>query len=178
MGNIGDYPETRKNFQWNVPENFNFGRDVVDRYAKDRTKLAFFYEDAKGYKAKYTFWEVSRLSNRVGNMLRGIGVKPGDPILVLLQNVPEWFFTVVAGNKIGALVIPCSDQLRPKDLVYRALHSGARTIVSWDAKAPEVDEIRRDCPDLVNFICIGEKRKGWISFEEEVAKASPDLEIV
>jgi len=178
MGNIGNYEETRKNFQWNIPENFNFGRDVVDRFAQDRTKIAFFYEDAKGRKARYSFWEVSRMSNRVGNVLRGLGVRQGDPILVLLQNVPEWFFTVVAGNKISALVIPCSDQLRPKDLVYRALHSGARTIISWDAKTAEVNEIRGSCPDLVNFICVGEKQEGWLSFEEEVARASTQLDIV
>jgi acyl-coenzyme A synthetase/AMP-(fatty) acid ligase len=177
MGNIGNYDETRKNFRWNVPDDFNFGRDVVDRYAKDRTKLAFFHEDARGNRSKYTFWEVSRISNRVGNVLRGLGVAKGEPVLVLLQNVPEWYFTVVAGNKIGAIVIPCSDQLRPKDLVYRALHSGARTIVSWDAKAPEVDEIRVECPDLVNFLCVGGVRDGWLSFEEEVAKASPELSI-
>jgi acetyl-CoA synthetase/medium-chain acyl-CoA synthetase len=177
MGNIGTYEETRKNFRWNVPDDFNFGRDVVDRYAKDRTKLAFFYEDAKGNRARYTFWDVSRASNRVGNVLRSLGVRKGEPVLVLLQNVPEWYFTVVAGNKIGALVIPCSDQLRPKDLVYRALHSGARTIVSWDAKAPEVDEIRKDCPGLVNFLCVGGTREGWRSFEEEAAQASPELAI-
>ena len=178
MGNIGNYEETRKNFEWGIPENFNFGRDVVDRYAQDRTKLAIFYEDAKGNKARYSFWEVSRMSNRVGNVLREHGVRPGDPILVLLQNVPEWFFTVVACNKIGAIVIPCSDQLRPKDLAYRALHSGARTIISWDAKTPEVNEIRGSCPDLVNCICVGEKQEGWLSFDEETAKASTKLDIV
>jgi len=177
MGNIGNYVETRRAFRWNVPDDFNFGRDVVDRYAADRTKLAFFYDDAKGDKAKYTFWEVSRISNRVGNALRALGVRKGDPVLVLLQNVPEWYFAVVAGIKIGALVIPCSDQLRPRDLVYRARHSGARTVISWDAKAPEVDEIRGECPDLVNFLCVGERRDGWLSFAEETAKASPDLAI-
>jgi acetyl-CoA synthetase/medium-chain acyl-CoA synthetase len=177
MGNIGDYGETRKNFRWNVPDDFNFGRDVVDRYAKDRTKLAFFYEDEDGNKAKYTFWEVSRISNRVGNVLRSLGVKKGDPVLVLLQNVPEWYFTMVAGNKIGAIVIPCSDQLRPKDLVYRALHSGASTIVSWDAKTAEVDAIRKECPALVNFLCVGRKRDGWRSFTDETSNASPELEV-
>ncbi|HLN91560.1 MAG TPA: AMP-dependent synthetase, partial [Patescibacteria group bacterium] len=69
MNGFGHYNEIRKNFQWNVPDDFNFGRDVVDRYASDRSKVAFFYEDARGVAAKYTFWEVSRVSDRLGNVL-------------------------------------------------------------------------------------------------------------
>ena len=170
MNGIDHYKEIRKNFQWNVPDNFNFGRDVVDRYASDRSKIAFFYEDAKGVSAKYTFWEVSRISARFGNVLHGLGVKAGDPVLLLLQNVPEWYFCMAAGTKIGAIMIPCSDQLRPKDLIYRAQHSGARTIISWDAKTDEVDLIRKECPGLVNFVCVGERKPGWLSFQDELAK--------
>ncbi len=177
MKGIGHYKEIRKNFEWNVPDNFNFGRDVVDRYASDRSKVAFFYEDAKGVTAKYTFWEVSRISDRFGNVLQGLGVKAGDPVLLLLQNVPEWYFCMAAGTKIGAVMIPCSDQLRPKDLVYRAQHSGARTIISWDAKSGEVDQIRKECPGLVNFLCVGERQPGWLSFQDESAKASQVLAI-
>ena len=55
MNGIDHYREIRKNFQWNVPDNFNFGRDVSDRF---------------------------------GNVLQGLGVKAGDPVLLLLQNVP------------------------------------------------------------------------------------------
>src|SRR5574342_302943 len=172
MGNIGDYGEARRNFRWSVPEDFNFGRDVVDKYAADRSKLAFCFEDARGSGAKYTFWEVKRAANRLANVLRLLGVKRGEPVLILLQNVPEWYFSMVAGNKLGALVIPCSDPLRAKDLVYRANHSGARTIISWDGKTSEVDQIRKECPGLVNFLCVGEKRPGWLSFGEETDKAS------
>ncbi len=64
MGNLGNYGEARRDFQWNVPEDFNFGRDVVDRYAADPSKLAFYFEDAKGSEAKYTFRDVSRAANR------------------------------------------------------------------------------------------------------------------
>ncbi len=171
MKGIADYQDTRKSFRFNVPDDFNFGRDVVDRYAADASRVAFHYEDGGGATGTFTFRDVSRTANRVANVLRGLGVGQGEPMLILLQNVPEWYFAMVAGNKLGALVIPCSDQLRPKDLIYRANHSGARTIVSWDAKTAEVDQIRKECPGLVNFLCVGETRPGWLPFAEEIAKA-------
>ncbi len=82
MNGFDHYREIRKNFQWNVPDDFNFGRDVVDRYASDRSKVAFFYEDAGGGAAKYTFREVSRVSDRLGNVLQGLLVAnyPGIPV--------------------------------------------------------------------------------------------------
>ncbi|HHF55532.1 MAG TPA: acyl-CoA synthetase, partial [Thermoplasmatales archaeon] len=66
------YEEWVKNFKWDVPEYYSIA-DVVDEYAKDRSKVAIYYEDADGNKRKMTYWELSDESNRFGNLLRNLG---------------------------------------------------------------------------------------------------------
>lgn len=163
MNGFDHYKEIRKNFQWNGPDNFNFGRDVVDRYASDRSKVAFFYEDAGGVAAKYTFWEVSRISGRFGNVLQGLGVKAGDPVLLLLQNVPEWYFCMAAGTKIGAVMIPCSDQLRGEIVkAYVVLRKG------YEAS----DALKKELQDHVKKVTAPYKYPRDIVFAKELPKTS------
>ena len=76
------YDEMYKNFKWKVPEFYNFGFDVVDKWAEDRTKLALISIDRTGKRDRYhTFRDLSVESNRFANALRRIGIKKGDRVL-------------------------------------------------------------------------------------------------
>ena len=83
-------------FHLDVPEYFNFGFDVMDKWAEDRTKLALVSLKRNGEKADYhTFFELSRLSNRFANVLRKLGLKKGDRVLVMLESISEWYVAMI-----------------------------------------------------------------------------------
>jgi acyl-coenzyme A synthetase/AMP-(fatty) acid ligase len=150
-------------FEWRVPERFNFGRDVIDRLAADRGRTALYWEDESGRTARYAFWDVATWSNRFANLLASLGVKRGDPVLVMLPRVPQWHVAIVGGLKLGALVVPCTASLRAKDVEYRANHSGARAIVTDAAGRAVVDEALARCPTVSALLEFGEAPLGTVS---------------
>ena len=168
------YEEWVKNFVWDVPEYYSIA-DVVDEHAKDRSKVAIYFEDAEGRKEKVTYWELRDESNRFGNFLRGLGMKKGDRIMVILPRLPEVFASQLGSFKIGAIVVPCPDMLRAKDIEYRANNCQAKTIIASIASTEEVEKVRDKIP-VENYIVVGEERDGWFSYEKEVPKQSRYLE--
>jgi medium-chain acyl-CoA synthetase len=158
-------------FRWQVPEEFNFGA-LVDAWATDRSRVALYWEDEAGRTARLTFWDVSRASNRLRHALDALGVRRGDPVLVMLPRVPEWHVAMIAAMKLGALVIPCTASLRAKDVAYRLRHSGARAIVTGLAEVPEVERALHDAPDVPLRIALGGAPAGWHDFATLCARAS------
>jgi acetyl-CoA synthetase/medium-chain acyl-CoA synthetase len=137
-------------FRWDVPEQFNFGRDVVDRLARDPQRPALLWRSAGGGERRLSFGEISRASDRVARLFRSLGIRPADPVILMLPRVPEWQIVTVGALKAGALLIPSSTLLRPKDIAYRARHSGAVAIVaSGDARAA-ADAVRADLPGVAH----------------------------
>ncbi len=155
-------------FVWQVPAEFNFGA-LVDAWATDRSRLALYWADEAGRSARLTFWDVAQASNRALNALAALGVRRGDPVLVMLPRVPAWHVAMVAGLKLGALVIPCTASLRAKDIAYRVQHSGARAIVTSVEQAAEVDRAGVDVPVKV---ALGGAPAGWHDWDELLARAA------
>jgi acyl-coenzyme A synthetase/AMP-(fatty) acid ligase len=169
-----EYITYYKNFRWNTPEQFNFGA-VIDEYAKDPTRVALLWEDQEGNRARMTFADVRRKSNRVANVLIGLGIGRGDPVLLVLPRIPLWHAAFIGALKIGALVIPCTSMLRENDLVYRANHAGAKAIIAASSAAEIVGDLRSRCPSLKHFLLAGAARSGWISLQEAMANASENF---
>ena len=144
-------------FEWRVPEEFNFGA-LIDAWATDRSRLALHWEDEAGRSERWTFWDVREASNRAMNALGGLGVGRGDALLVMLPRVPAWHVAMIAGLKLGALVIPCTASLRAKDIAYRLRHSGARAVIT---SAEQADEVRRAGVDVAVKIAVGGAPAGW-----------------
>src|ERR671930_1637292 len=90
---MSDYEETRKTFRLDVPDEFNYTRDVVDAWARmEPSKLALVAVDPDGSRRrKLTFLDLSRAANRVANALDGLGVGRGDRAFVMLPRIPEWY---------------------------------------------------------------------------------------
>ena len=128
MANIGDYATTYEQFDWETPERFNFGRDVVDKWPEDRP--AMIWLGTSGEERRLTFGDFTRLSNRFANVARDMGVSRGDRVMVLLGKVPEWHAILTGLLKLGAIAIPCAPQLRAGDLKFRAGHSGSVAMIS------------------------------------------------
>jgi acyl-coenzyme A synthetase/AMP-(fatty) acid ligase len=166
------YDEVYRSFRWQVPDQFNFSVDVIDRLASDRSRTALYWEDDAGRTARYTFWDVSTASSRFANALRGLGVRRGDPVMVMLPRIPEWFVAILGALKAGALVIPCTASLRSKDIRYRAQHSGARALVTTPASAADVEAVRTDCDTLHALFAVGGTVPGWHGWDETLANAA------
>src|SRR5271157_6026902 len=159
------YEKLLRNFRWEVPEHFNFG-EVIDHCAHDPERVALLWEDERGNRARLTFADIRDQSNRVANALAGVGIKRGDPILLVLPRITMWQAAYVGALKLGAMVIPCTSMLREKDLVYRANHSGAVAIIAAPGSAEMVGDLKTQCPALKHFILTGTARTGWTSLNE------------
>ena len=172
MANIGDYETTYAQFEWAVPERFNFGRDVVDRWAEE-DRSAMIWLGANGEERRFTFGDFSRLSNKFANVARELGIQRGDRVLVLMGKVPEWHVVLTALLKLGAIAIPSAAQLRANDLKFRAEHSGSVAIISGPEGIEQTDAMREDVPDLQHFVALGgEEHEGWESYERLMEDAS------
>src|SRR5215831_18390906 len=154
---MGRYEDLRAGFRWNTPAEFNFGA-VVDGFAADPARVALLWEDQDGNRARLTFRDISQQSNRVANVLTGLGVKRGDPIMIVLPRIPLWQCAYIGALKAGAMVIPCVSMLREKDLIYRANHSGATAVIAAAESVQMITDLRSDCPSLRHFLVAGSGR--------------------
>ncbi len=149
-------------FRWELPERFNFARDVVGRHAEDPERPALLWRNAAGAERRLRYADVARESHRVAHVLRSAGVAPGDPVLVMLPRIPEWHLAMIGALEAGALVIPCATMLRPKDIAYRVGHSGARVLVVGAAQTAAVDAVRDQLPSVRRFFVWNDD--GWLWF--------------
>lgn len=148
---LDTYRKRVEAFQWNLPDRFNFGRDVVDRHAEDPTRPALLWKNADGNQRRLSFLDVARGSNRVAHAFRTRGIHPGEPIMVMLPRIPEWQLVILGALKAGLLVIPSSTILRPKDIAYRVRHSGAVAIITTREQAAAVDAVRKELGTVRHF---------------------------
>ena len=178
--NMTDYEETRKTFRLNVPDDFNFTHNVVDAWArKDPSKVALVAVDPDGRRRReFTFADLSRAGNRVANALASLGVRPGDRALVMLPKIPEWYEVLLGMFKHGAVPMPGTALLTPRDIEYR-INRAEATVVVTDAEGLEkVEEARKHCQTLEHMIVVDpEPHGGWISLsdlEERASDREPD----
>ena len=175
--NMPDYEFAYNNDRLDVPEFFNFGLDVVDKWAEDRTKLALISVDSTGENVQHhSFWDLKILSNKYANALRDRGVKKGDRVFIMLPRIPEWYVVMLGLIKLGALPMPGTTLLTSKDIEYRINTAEAVMAITDGENAEKIDEAAGGCPTLQHLVVVGAGRKGWVSFEEEMAEASSVLD--
>jgi acetyl-CoA synthetase len=172
------YQQARDEFCWDLPEQFNFGRDVVDFWADGSGRPALFCLDAAGNERRLSFDDVASESNRVAHLLRSLGIGRGDPLILMLTRVPEWHIVSVAALEIGALLIPSSTLLRPKDIAYRANHSGAVAIVAQAEARAATDAIRHELTGVSHFLELAPTETpasdGWLDLRAAAAEQPDD----
>jgi len=164
----------RDAFRWETPDRFNFGTDVVERFAREPARPALLWRGADGAERRLTYADVARAANRFAHLLRSLGVRPGEPVVVMLPKLPEWQIALVGALEAGCLVIPSSTILRPKDIEYRVNHSGSVALVTTAEQAAAVDEVRAKTPTLRQRLLLGGVRDGWLGLEAALAAQSDD----
>jgi len=175
------YRERCRQFRWEIPERFNFARDVVDAHAAAGDGPALWWRATDGRtEQRLRFSEVRERSSRVAALLATRGIAPGDPVIVMLPKIPAWHLAMVGALRAGALVIPCSTILRPKDLVYRVAHSHATAIVAAPGQRELVDAVRGELPSLREYLLVEETAEtappGWTLLHQAIAGLDPAFE--
>lgn len=125
----------------------NTARDLVD--AAPGARVALIELDAAGGRREWTFGEVSHRAARLAGTLRARGVRRGDVVMTLIGNRPEWVLTMVACMRLGAVVLPCTEQLRAGDLRLRLQVAAPRAIVCDERNAGELAAADPDCDVLL-----------------------------
>uniref|UniRef100_E6Q284 Putative acyl-coenzyme A synthetase n=1 Tax=mine drainage metagenome TaxID=410659 RepID=E6Q284_9ZZZZ len=164
--------DTREEFRWEIPQHFSFARDVVDDLARhDRRALIFIDNDRS--RRTYSFQEIALASQRYARVFAEDGIDRGDRVLVALPKRPAWIFTMLALDRIGAVAIPCAEQLRAKDLLYRANHADVRAIVACASNQSEIDEIRTDAVTCKQYYLSEADAPGWERLDSRAEHAEP-----
>ncbi|MDE6838333.1 MAG: AMP-binding protein [Acutalibacter sp.] len=164
-----------KEIQFKNQENFNFAFDVVDEIAR-RTpeKLAMLHVDREKRERRFTFSDISRLSSQTANYLESLGIRRGDKVLVVLKRHYQFWYVITALHKMGAVVIPATNQLMEHDFDYRFKAAGVKAIVcTADGEtAQEADRAAQTCPGVQVKILVGNSSKaqsmGWHNFDQEL----------
>ena len=174
-----DYNDFYNHFSLNVPDNFNYAYDVVDEYARlEPGKRALVWCDDADNERTFTFGDIKLLSDKAANFFLACGVEKGDTVLVILQRRYEYWITLMALSKIGAVAIPATHMLMKKDLVYRMEKAGAKMVVAVneDELCGNILAAMEEVPCVRCAATIG-KREGFIDFTEEVEKQSDVLDV-
>ena len=151
-------------------EKFNFAFDVLDAIAdKDPDKIAMLHISKDKTERRFTFKDIKKESNRVANYLKSLGVKKGDRVLLVLKRHYQYWPTMMALNKLGAIAIPATNQLQPHDFEYRFNAAGVSTVIATadGMVAENIEKVLGACPTVKTKIMVNGAREGWHDFNEE-----------
>jgi acetyl-CoA synthetase len=167
------YEDFYENYTCAVPDNFNFAYDVVDEWARIRpNKLALLWTNDAGEMRSFTFADMKRQSDKAANALLALGISKGDVVMLILKQRPEVWVLMIALEKIGAICIPGTYQLTPKDLVYRCNIAEVKLLIAVDD--PEllanINKARGECQTLVAVVG-APVAAGFIAMSDLIEKA-------
>lgn len=175
-GPFDSLEDYRTKFKINVPENFNFGYDVVDVYAKEApNKKALVWCNDETEKV-LTFAEMSDLSNRAARFFTRHGITKGDKVMLILKRRYQYWYALVALHKLGAVAIPATHLLTKKDLVYRNEAASVKMIVTVNEEEirSHVEAALPESPTVKKIASVDGAVGSWIDFDAEVAAESSD----
>jgi len=167
------YDEVCRNFRWEIPDRFNIGVDVSDKWANGKDRLALIYVGLDEKEQRYTFRDLKSLSNQLANALRAQGVEPGDRIGILLPQCPETLISHIAVYKLGCIALPLLTLFGPMAIEYRLQDSTAKVVITNSENLGKIIEIQDRLPQLKLVIVVGEDAGGdTMDFWESVSRGS------
>lgn len=177
--NPTSYDDLKRSFAWPVPQRYNIGVDVTQRWAlRDADRLALIHVDAQGRAHNYSFGQMHELSNQLAGVLAAYGVEPGDRVAVLLPQAPETAMAHVAAFKAGCISIPLFTLFGEEALAYRLGDSGARIVVTNAEGAVRVAALRDRLPGLQHVLCTEGGVQGTVDLHAQLRQQSTDFKAV
>ena len=159
-----------KKISFNHEEEFNFAFDVIDELGTTKPeKLAMLHISENGTERRFTFQDMKKESARTANYFKSLGIKRGDRVMLVLKRHYQFWFSILALHKLGAVAIPATNQLLEKDFTYRFEAGKVKAILcTADGNvADAVDAAAAKCPGLEHKILVNGSREGWHDFNEE-----------
>ena len=151
-------------------DKYNFAFDTVDAIAKkDPEKLAMIHIDKYKNERRFTFNDMKRASAQCANYFKSLGIKKGDRVMLVLKRHYQFWFSILALHKLGAIAIPATNLLQAHDFDYRfkAAEVSAIVCTADGDVANQVDIAAKECPSLTTKILVGGEKEGWHNFDEE-----------
>jgi len=174
---FADYDDFKANYELIVPENFNFAYDVVDGWAeKEPNKRALLWTNDQGDVREYSFADLKRLTDQTASYFQSLGIKKGDMVMAILKRRYEFWYTIIALHKIGAVIIPATHLLTKKDIIYRANAAEITTIIAVGEQSitDHIDAALSESPTIKTLISVGPFIPGgWEDFHKGIEKSAP-----
>ncbi len=166
-------------FEINCPDNFNFGYDIMDAIGTNEPdRNAILWCNDHGESHTFTYGELMKKSNQTANMLMAHGVKKGDKVMCVLKRHYQFWFMTIALCKIGAVLIPATNQLQKKDYTYRFKSADIKYIVATGEgeTTTQVDLACGEYKDISEKFIVRGNKDGWVSFDDEINKYPETME--
>ncbi|MDR2427172.1 MAG: AMP-binding protein [Endomicrobium sp.] len=173
--NYESYEDFIKNCRITVPDDFNFGFDIVDEIANSQPdKKAMVWCNEEGDERIFTFADIKRKSNQTANFFKSLGIKKGDAVMLMLKRRYEYWFCIVALHKIGAIAIPATHLLTVKDVKYRVKAANIKMIFATADKRiiDVVNEAKNELQELEYTAAVNGHADGWLDYGVEIEKFS------
>jgi len=168
-----DYAAAITGFRWPEPMPFNWALDWFDAgLAQDPASSArpalWIVDTASGVETRLSFAELSRRSNQVANFLRGLGLRRGDHLLLVLGNVVPLWETMLAAMKLGAVVIPATTLLTQDELADRLERGRARFVIAGEDQVAKFKSLPTEGITKIVTGAVGDS--GWRSYAESAGQ--------
>lgn len=171
------YEDFMENFAVEVPDNFNFGYDIVDAWAAEEPgRRALTWTNPAGEEHNYTFADMKEMSDRTASFLSSLGIGRGDRVMLMMKRRRQWWPTMVAITKLGATAVPATHLLTAADIEYRCNKAGIKAIIAAGDSiiTRHVSEAMPHCPTVNILVSTGPSVPlGWRDLDKEAEKAAP-----
>ena len=166
-----------KHFHVRVPENFNFGYDVVDAWAAEQPdKNALLWTNDRGEHHQYTYAELKEKTDRTASYFQSLGIGHGDMVMLILKRHYEFWYAIIALHKLGAVAIPATHLLTKKDIVYRCNAASIKMIVAAgdDVVLQHIIDAMPESPTVERLVSTGPHiPDGFEDFHQGIDHAAP-----
>ena len=172
--------DLQKNYKVTVGDDFNYSYDVVDVIAQETPdKLAMLWVSNDGEEKRFTFDDLRRLSNKAANFFKSQGINKGDAVMLVLRRNYQFWYTMLALHRIGAIAIPATHLLTAKDYIYRADAATVKMmVVTADGDATDhVNEAMPQCKTVQAYAVDKHKNAGpnWLDYDALVEQQSDEF---
>lgn len=169
------YEDFMNNFKVTVPDNFNFGYDVVDAWAEvEPDRQALLWTNDQGEEHRFSFADIKRESDKTAAFFQSIDIGRGDMVMLILKRHYQFWFSIIALHKLGATVIPATHLLTEKDIIYRCRMASIKAIVCAgdEIVVNHITKALPDCPTITAVVSTGPVvPNGWHDFNKSIETA-------